>query len=67
MKLLLSQVLWETRGVNWDYRIICKPAFPPPVSWYKFLRKVFDGRPQKTKEQVSGGMFSVVFAWGLSA
>jgi len=43
----LNQLLWRTRGLNWDYSFLLRPT-KPIVTWYGFIEKVFASQTPTT-------------------
>lgn len=55
MRIDLDSVLWRTRGREWDYSFVLRPAHPHIETWYDFHADVFAGTTPGTAPSVTGG------------
>lgn len=55
LKLNTDRLCWYTRGLLWDYTILCYPSAPSRKGWLTPLEKIFGGdEPQAQPRYIAG-------------
>ncbi len=55
IKISAKQLLWYTKGKNWDYSIMCRPASPARAGWLKPFELIFNNiEPTREPQFIRG-------------